>query len=64
MFGLGETDGALPLLPLTAFLHQFNAFKSFENGALAAHSAGSFETGMLGHNLMCVKKVRLSAHAG
>ena len=37
MFGLGQTDGAATLLPLTALFHEFHAFEALENGTLATH---------------------------
>jgi hypothetical protein len=44
VLSLRKTNWALTLLPLTAFFQQLDAFETFENGALAAHSTGSLET--------------------
>ena len=54
--GLGKTNGALTLLPLTALLHELNALETLEDRTLAANGTGCFECGVLGHiYFVCVK---------
>ena len=53
--GLGQTDRALTFLPLTAFLHELNAFETLENRALAANGTGSLKSGVLGHIVIVCK---------
>ena len=42
-----QTCNAVPILPLTPLLQNFNAFEALENVALSAERAGSSETTML-----------------
>lgn len=37
VFGLGQTQWAATLFPLTALFHELHAFKALENGTLATH---------------------------
>jgi hypothetical protein len=37
VFGLGQTNRAATLLPLTALFHELHAFKALENGTLTTH---------------------------
>ncbi len=53
MLGLRQTEGALALLPFTAFLEELNAFKTLQDGTLAADGTGCFKAGMLRHDFMC-----------
>ena len=50
--GLGQADGALAFLPLTAFLHELHALETLENRTLTANGTSSLECGVLG--LICV----------
>ena len=52
MLGLRQAEGALALLPLTAFLEELDAFETLQDGTLAAYGTGCFEAGMLGHDLV------------
>ena len=47
--GLGQADGALAFLPLTAFLHELHALETLENRTLAADGTSSLECGVLRH---------------
>ncbi len=53
--GLGQTNRALTFFPLTAFLHELNAFKTLENRAFAANGTGSLKSGVLGHIVIVCK---------
>ena len=48
---LGQADRALALLPLAAFLHEFDTLKTLENRTFAADGTSSFQCGVLGHIL-------------
>ncbi len=37
VLGLGQTQWAATLFPLTALFHELHAFKALENGTLATH---------------------------
>lgn len=47
--GLGQANGALTFLPLTALLHELNALETLENRTLAADGTSSLECGVLRH---------------
>lgn len=49
---LRKTNRALTLLPLTTILHELNAFKTLEDGTLAANGASSLECRVLRHNFI------------
>ena len=53
--GLGQTNRALTFLPLTAFLHELDAFETLEDRALAAYGTGSLKSGVLGHIFVLCK---------
>mgnify|MGYP006323310827 CR=1 FL=1 len=53
--GLGQTNRALAFLPLTAFLHELDAFETLEDRALAAYGTGSLKSGVLGHIFVLCK---------
>jgi hypothetical protein len=50
--GLAEADHAIAFLPLAAAFEDFNAFKTLEDIALGAESAGAAKTGMLSHKII------------
>ncbi len=56
VLGLRQAEGALTLLPFTAFLQELYAFKTLQDGTLAAYGTGCFQAGMLGHDFMCLMK--------
>ena len=58
MLGLRQAERALALLPFAAFLEKLDAFKTLQDGTLAAYGTGCFEAGMLGHDLVFCKRFR------
>ena len=62
MLGLRQAERALALLPFAAFLEKLDAFKTLQDGTLAAYGTGCFEAGMLGHDLVFCKRFRKVLH--